>query len=207
MTCVEPTHNSPALMRVLHWTMAAMVLTQASGLASTMVASLADYRTLVSIHRPLGAAILVLVDRPLAVRRAEFASAVPTHDVAPGAVLAASASEYTIARLDVRAPAVGLEYAVCGMVPDHAVRLRPLAVHPAARRHCFIRDLAEDAHGPGSHLLFLTILAHFRGDLVPRADRPGWNAVTDGAMERSARREVASGWQTQPNSRSERVEV
>ena len=49
-----------ALMRVLHWTMAAMVLTML-GIGVTMVASLADYHLLVSIHRPLGIAILILV--------------------------------------------------------------------------------------------------------------------------------------------------
>src|SRR6516164_9890353 len=48
------------LMRILHWTMAAMVLTQL-GVGVTMVASLADYHVLVSIHRPLGIAILILV--------------------------------------------------------------------------------------------------------------------------------------------------
>ena len=43
----------PALSRVLHWTMAAMVLTML-GIGVAMVASLADYHALVSIHRPLG---------------------------------------------------------------------------------------------------------------------------------------------------------
>ena len=46
--------------RLLHWTMAAMVLTMLC-VGAAMVASLADYHTLVSIHRPLGVAILVLV--------------------------------------------------------------------------------------------------------------------------------------------------
>ena len=46
--------------RVLHWLMAAMVLTML-GVGVAMVASLADYHRLVSIHRPLGIAILLLV--------------------------------------------------------------------------------------------------------------------------------------------------
>jgi cytochrome b561 len=46
--------------RLLHWVMAAMVLTML-GIGVTMVASLADYHRLVSIHRPLGIAILILV--------------------------------------------------------------------------------------------------------------------------------------------------
>jgi len=47
-------------MRILHWLMAAMVLTML-GIGVAMVASLGDYHRLVSIHRPLGIAILILV--------------------------------------------------------------------------------------------------------------------------------------------------
>src|SRR5437879_8598085 len=49
-----------AFSRLLHWTMAAMVLTMLC-IGVTMVASLANYHVLVSIHRPLGIAILILV--------------------------------------------------------------------------------------------------------------------------------------------------
>src|SRR5262249_30538010 len=50
----------PVLSRILHWLMAAMVLTML-GIGVAMVASLADYHALVSLHRPLGIAILILV--------------------------------------------------------------------------------------------------------------------------------------------------
>jgi cytochrome b561 len=50
----------PAFSRLLHWTMAAMVLAML-GIGVAMVVSLADYHALVSIHRPLGIAILILV--------------------------------------------------------------------------------------------------------------------------------------------------
>jgi cytochrome b561 len=50
----------PAISRLLHWTMAAMVLTMLC-IGVAMVASLANYHVLVSIHRPLGLAILILV--------------------------------------------------------------------------------------------------------------------------------------------------
>src|SRR5881392_3584613 len=49
-----------AFSRLLHWTMAAMVLTMLC-IGVAMVASLSNYHLLVSIHRPLGIAILVLV--------------------------------------------------------------------------------------------------------------------------------------------------
>ena len=48
------------LMRFLHWLMAAMVLTML-GIGVAMVASLGDYHRLVSIHRPLGILILIVV--------------------------------------------------------------------------------------------------------------------------------------------------
>ena len=50
----------PAFSRLLHWTMAAMVLTMLC-IGVAMVASLANYHVLLSIHRPLGIAILILV--------------------------------------------------------------------------------------------------------------------------------------------------
>jgi cytochrome b561 len=48
------------LARLLHWTMVAMILTMLC-IGVAMVASLANYHVLVSIHRPLGIAILILV--------------------------------------------------------------------------------------------------------------------------------------------------
>ena len=49
-----------ALMRLFHWLTAALVLT-ILGIGVAMVASLADYHRLVSIHRPLGILILIVV--------------------------------------------------------------------------------------------------------------------------------------------------
>jgi cytochrome b561 len=53
----------PVFSRLLHWTMAAMVLTMLC-IGVSMVVSLANYHVLVSIHRPLGIAILILVVVP-----------------------------------------------------------------------------------------------------------------------------------------------
>jgi cytochrome b561 len=49
-----------ALSRILHWTMAVMVLAMLF-IGVGMVASLTDYHWLVSIHKPLGIMILILV--------------------------------------------------------------------------------------------------------------------------------------------------
>jgi len=50
----------PAFSRLLHWAMAVMVLTMLF-IGVAMVVSIADYHVLVSVHRPLGIAILILV--------------------------------------------------------------------------------------------------------------------------------------------------
>jgi cytochrome b561 len=50
----------PVSMRFFHWLVAAVVLTML-GIGVTMVASLAHYHQLISIHRPLGILLLILV--------------------------------------------------------------------------------------------------------------------------------------------------
>jgi len=59
MPTPTPRAQFPLLSRLLHWAMAAMILSML-GIGVAMVASLADYHVLVSIHRPLGIAILIL---------------------------------------------------------------------------------------------------------------------------------------------------
>jgi cytochrome b561 len=49
----------PAFSRLLHWTMAAMILTMLC-IGVAMVVSLGDYHVLLAIHRPLGIAVLIL---------------------------------------------------------------------------------------------------------------------------------------------------
>src|SRR6516165_5640184 len=92
-------------MRVLHWTMAAMVLTML-GIGVAMVTSLADYHTLVSIHRPLGAAVLVLVVVRFVVRRLSRLPQFPP-TMSRLERRAAAASEYTLYGLMFALPLVG----------------------------------------------------------------------------------------------------
>src|SRR5207245_10530585 len=60
MTMSTQRRQFAAFSRLLHWTMAVMVLTMLC-IGVAMVVSLGDYHALVSIHRPLGIAILILV--------------------------------------------------------------------------------------------------------------------------------------------------
>ena len=50
----------PVPSRILHWTMAALILAMLF-IGIAMVSSLADYHRLVAIHKPLGILLLILV--------------------------------------------------------------------------------------------------------------------------------------------------
>jgi cytochrome b561 len=143
-------------MRVLHWTMAAMVLTQL-GIGVTMVASLGDYHTLVSIHRPLGAAILILVVVRFVVR---WLSRLPPFPPTMSHLerRAAAAAEYTMYGLMFVQPLVGwgmlssARYPVVLFGPVHL----PFLLPPDPMLYAVLRK----AHTVVAYLLFLAILAH-----------------------------------------------
>ena len=59
MNSTKPRTQFAIQSRILHWLMAAMILAMLF-IGVSMLASLADYRWLVAIHRPLGIAILIL---------------------------------------------------------------------------------------------------------------------------------------------------
>ena len=169
-----------ALMRILHWTMAAMVLTML-GIGVTMVVSLGRLPRSRVDPSAAGRRHSGPGRRPLRGSPTESASAIPTHDVAPGASGGIGVGIHDV-RLDVRPAAGRLEHAVGGAVPDRAVRLRPLAVHPAARRPCCTRSCGR-THTVLAYLLFLTILAHFGAILFHTLIVRDGIAVPDGAME------------------------
>src|ERR1700732_5217877 len=92
-------------MRLLHWTMAALVLTML-GIGVAMVASLADYHLLVSLHRPLGIAILLLVVVRFVNRLLNPPPPFPA-TMSRAERLAATASEFTMYGLMFVLPLVG----------------------------------------------------------------------------------------------------
>ena len=143
-------------MRGLHWTMAAMVLTML-GIGVTMVASLADYHVLVSIHRPLGAGILVLVVVRFVVRRL---SPLPPFPPTMSRLerVAAAASEYTLYGLMCVLPLVGwgmLSAARYPVVLCGSVHLPFILPHDA-----MLYATLRRAHTVLAYVLFLAFLAH-----------------------------------------------
>ena len=187
-------------MRVLHWTMAAMVLTML-GIGVTMVASLADYHLLVSIHRPLGAAILVLVVVRFVVRQL---SPLPPFPPTMSRLerMAASASEYTMYGLMFVLPLVGwgmLSAARYPVVLFGSIHLPFILPHDA-----MLYATLRKAHTILACLLFLAFLAHFGAILFHTL------IVRDGILFRmvpwnvSPREVVRHGGH--PTSQSERAE-
>ena len=162
--------------RLLHWTMAAMVLAML-GIGVAMVASLADYHVLVSVHRPLGVAIFVLVvirfANRLFTRRPSFPATMSRTEQ-----LAATAAEYAMYGLMFVLPLVGwgmLSAARYPIVIYGSVHL-PFILPHDPMLHAMLRK----AHTILAYLFFLTVLGHFGAILFHTL------IVRDGILKRMA---------------------
>ncbi len=146
-----------ALSRLLHWTMAAMVLTMLC-IGVAMVASLANYHVLVSIHRPLGIAILILVVVRFVNR---LLSRLPPFPATMSSMerRAATVSEYVLYSLMFVLPLVGwgmLSAARYPIVLYGSLHLPFILPHDA-----MLYAVLRKAHTILAYLFFLTFLAHF----------------------------------------------
>jgi len=142
--------------RILHWLMAACLLAMLF-IGVAMVASLGDYHTLLTIHRPLGILILLLAVLRLATRlltRApEFPPAMPQQER-----LVAKASERLLYTLFFALPLVGWAMLSAGHYPIvmfGAVHLPPIL---PARPELYAT--LRETHTLLAYLLFLAFLAH-----------------------------------------------
>jgi len=162
--------------RILHWLMAAMVLAML-GIGVGMVASLADYHVLVSIHRPLGIAILILVVIRFANRLVNPPPPFPP-TISRRERLAATPSEYTMYGLMFVLPLVGwgmLSAARHPIVLYGSLHLPPILPHDA-----MLYSVLRKAHTILAYLFFLTFLAHFGAVLYHTL------IVRDGLLKRMA---------------------
>jgi cytochrome b561 len=178
-----------AFSRLLHWTMAAMVLTML-GVGVAMVASLADYHLLVSIHRPLGIAILLLVVVRFVNRLLNRPPAFPA-TMSRAERLAAKAAEFLMYGLMFVLPLVGwgmlsaARYPVVLFGPVHLPYILPhnLMLYAALRK----------AHTVLAYLFFFTFVAHFGAilfhTLIVRDGMLGrmapWNVRLPGRVQRA----------------------
>ena len=145
-----------AFSRLLHWTMAAMVLTMLC-IGVGMVVSLANYHVLVSIHRPLGIAILILVVVRFVNRLVNRPPPFPA-SMSHAERLAATASELTMYGLMFVLPLVGwgmLSAARYPIVLYSSLHLPFILPHSA-----MLYAVLRKAHTVLAYLFLLTILAH-----------------------------------------------
>jgi cytochrome b561 len=146
-----------AFSRVLHWTMAAMVLTMLC-IGVAMVASLGDYHVLVSIHRPLGIAILILVVVRFVNRLLNPPPPFPA-TMSGAERLAATGSELAMYGLMLVLPLVGwgmLSAARYPIVLLGAVHLPFILPHNPT-----LYAVLRKAHTILAYLFFLTFMGHF----------------------------------------------
>lgn len=154
-------HKFPALSRLLHWTMAAMILAMLF-IGIGMVASPDRYHRLISIHRPLGAAILVLAAVRLINRQINRPPPLPAG--MPGALkLAASASHVALYVLMFAVPLAGWATLSAGAYPVllfGGVALPPIAPHNAA-----LYAALRETHAVLALSLFAVFLLHIAAAL------------------------------------------
>lgn len=144
------------LARVLHWLMAAMILTMLF-VGVGMVASVSQRPWLLNLHRPLGIAILVLVLVRLGNRLRHRPPPLPA-DLPRWQKAAAHASHWLLYALMLAMPLLGWSMLSAGGYPIvlwPGVQLPPIAPHSPAL-YAWLRS----AHGWLAYLLFATVLAH-----------------------------------------------
>ena len=151
-----------AFSRILHWTMAVLVLAMLF-IGIGMVASLSDYHWLISIHRPLGILILVLVAIRLVNRLLNPAPPLP-QGMPAWQRFAAHASHVVLYALMFALPLVGwgmLSAARYPIVVYGPLELPPILPHDAA-----LYAVLRTAHTVLALLLFATFIAHFAAALM-----------------------------------------
>jgi cytochrome b561 len=166
----------PAFSRLLHWTMAAMVLTMLC-IGVAMVVSLDRYHVLVSIHRPLGITILILVVVRFVNRLLNPPPPFPA-TMSRAESLVATASEFTMYGLMFVLPLVGwgmLSAARYPVVLYGSVHLPFILPHDV-----MLYAGLRKAHTILAYLFFLTFVAHFGAILFHTL------IVRDGILKRMA---------------------
>lgn len=156
-------HRFDAVARLLHWVMAAMILAMLL-IGVGMVSTVSErYHALLTIHRPLGIAILVLAAIRLLYRL--FHPAPPMPAAMPAwQKLAAHASHVVLYALMLAIPLVGWAMLSAGAYP--VVLYQALHLPPILPPSPTLYALLRQAHHLLAFLLFATVLAHFAAALM-----------------------------------------
>jgi len=156
MQNIDTQPRFPVVMRILHWLMAAMVLSMLF-IGAAMVSSLLDYHRLVSIHRPLGILILILVVIRFINRKLGKLPPFPA-TMSRRERQAAHASELLLYTLMFVLPLVGWGMLSAGNYP--IVMAGPLHLPPILPANPTLYAVLRKTHTILAYLLFLTFLAH-----------------------------------------------
>jgi cytochrome b561 len=152
----------PLLSRLLHWTMALLILAMLF-IGVAMVSSLSEYHRLVAIHRPLGILLLVLAAVRLINRLLSPPPPLPT--AMPMLLkLGAEASHWLLYALMFAVPMVGWAMLSAADYPIQLVgtlHLPPILPHDRA-----LYAILRPAHTVLAFLLFATFLAHLGAALT-----------------------------------------
>ena len=144
------------LARVLHWSMAAMVIAQLF-IGVTMVASLSYYPLLLAIHRPLGVAILVFAVARL-FNRLTHRPPPFLATMGPAERRIATWSEYLLYALLLAQPLVG--WAMLSAARSPIVLYGPLYLPGIAPHNITLYAALRFCHTILAFLLFLSFTAH-----------------------------------------------
>ena len=159
---MAPSRRFSVFSRILHWTMAVMVVAMLF-IGIGMVASLSDYHWLLTIHRPLGIAILVLAAIRLVNRLLHPAPPLPAH--MPGwQRFAAKASHVLLYALMFALPIVG--WAMLSAARYPVVLWGPLLLPPILKHNAMLYAELRELHTVLAFRLFATFLAHMGAALM-----------------------------------------
>lgn len=142
--------------RILHWLMAAMLLTMLF-IGVAMVVSLGDYHRLVAIHRPLGIMILILAVIRFVNRMLTTLPPFPP-TMSQRERWFASMSERLLYTLMFALPLVGWGMLSAGHYP--IVMFGPVHLPPILPANPELYALLRKTHTILAYLLFLTFLGH-----------------------------------------------
>lgn len=152
-----------ALSRILHWAMAVLVLAMLF-IGIGMVATVSGrYQLLVSIHKPLGVLILLLVVIRIANRLLNPPPPLPRH-LPAWQKLAAKASHLVLYALMLAMPLIGWGMLSAAGYP--IVLYGPLHLPPILPHDDALYAALRSAHTVLAYLLFATILAHLGAALM-----------------------------------------
>ncbi|MDR3510725.1 MAG: cytochrome b/b6 domain-containing protein [Caulobacteraceae bacterium] len=152
----------PLLSRILHWTMAALILAMLF-IGLGMAASLAHYHQLVAIHRPIGVLILVLVAVRLVNRLVNPPPPLPA-DMPLLLKFVAQASHVALYALMFALPLVGWGMLSAARYP--IVLFGPLRLPPILPHDVGLYAALRTTHTVLALLLLATFLAHLGAALT-----------------------------------------